>query len=256
MRYLAARDKGLPVFKEKGYEIVDGDKWQDHPELVLFSGGLNSIAVKETIAEFEKREGVTVKTNYNGCGILVSEIKTGQHPDAYFACDTSYLEDVRGIFNDPQNVSSADMVIIVKKGNPKNIKSLNDLTKPGIKIAVTNPKFSALGGLTVRLFEKNGISKAVESNISYRDSPTADFVVTRVGTGPEDAGIVYRPNSIRSQNCETIEINADFATAYQPIAVLKDSENKYLMQRLIDRIKSAESKERFINSGFDWEVKE
>jgi hypothetical protein len=42
--------------------------------------------------------------------------------------------------------------------------------------------------------------------------------------------------------------------AVQPIAVGRDSSHKQLMQRLMERIKSAESKQRFESFGFTWQV--
>ena len=53
-RYLTARDKGLPVFEEDGYEIVVGDAWAEHPEIQLFSGAMLRPAIEETINNFEE----------------------------------------------------------------------------------------------------------------------------------------------------------------------------------------------------------
>ena len=59
-RYLAARDKGLPLFQRDGYEPVEGDPWAETPELRIFSGAMLRPAIDDTIDEFEKREGVRV----------------------------------------------------------------------------------------------------------------------------------------------------------------------------------------------------
>jgi len=88
-RYLAGRDGGLREFARYGYTPVQGDVWERTPEILLFSGGVNRVAIEETIRSFEQREGVRVTRVYNGCGILVSQMKAGERPDAYFACDRS-----------------------------------------------------------------------------------------------------------------------------------------------------------------------
>ena len=71
-RFLSARDAGLLHFKEKGYTPADGDRWDEDPELLLFSGGMLNAAIDDTIKAFEEREGLSVTRVYNGCGLLVS----------------------------------------------------------------------------------------------------------------------------------------------------------------------------------------
>ncbi|MCH8923336.1 MAG: molybdate ABC transporter substrate-binding protein, partial [Planctomycetes bacterium] len=63
-RYLTARDKGLKAFEKFHYETVRGDLWGDGtpPELMFYGGGLNEVAVRDTISQFEKREGCKVTT--------------------------------------------------------------------------------------------------------------------------------------------------------------------------------------------------
>ena len=252
-RYMTARDRRLLTFKGLGYDVVEGDAWAEHPEIVLFSGGVNRVAIEQTVKAFELREGVTVITNYKGCGLLVGEMKTGKHPDAYFACDTSYMKEVEPLFLDTSTISETDMVLLTEKGNPKNLRTLGDLTRPGVKVAVANPSYSALGGLTRRLLDEAGLYEAVKANITYGDSPTADYLTVRVKTGREDVAIVYRANTVNLKGeLEVIPIEHAAAKAIQPIAVGKESKHRQLMGRLVDAIKSAESRKRFETSGFRW----
>jgi molybdenum ABC transporter molybdate-binding protein len=211
------------------------------------------MAVQDTLAAFEKREGVEIITQYNGCGILVGEMKTGKLPDAYLACDNSYMDEVEDLFLDRLNVAETDIVILVPKGNPKNIQSLEDLAKPGIRVAVTNPKYSALGGLTVQMLEKANLRDAVLKNVTYGDAPTADFLTMRVKTGREDAAIVYRANTVHlGDDVEVVEIDLPFAKAVQPISIEKDSKYKHTLTRLVSAIRSADSKEKYTENGFRW----
>ena len=254
-RYLSAQDKGLLVFQSFGYEPVNGDKWAWKPEVVLFSGGLNRIAIQKTLKDFQEREGVSILTTYNGCGILVGEMRAVQRPDGYFACDKSYLEQINNLFLDETTISETDIVLLTRKSNPKNIKTLKDLTKQGIKIAVANAKYSALGGLTNRLLKETGIYEAVQKNITYGDAPTADYLTVRVKTGREDVAILSLANTIHVQDeLDVIPIHHPAAKAEQPIAIGKNSEYKYLMGRLISAIKSDSSKQQFESTGFRWRV--
>ena len=93
-RYLAAADRGLEHFQKHGFRTAHGDHWADRPELSLFAGSMLRPAIADTIKQFEQREGVLVSTVYNGCGILVGQMKGGQLPDAYFACDVEFMKQV------------------------------------------------------------------------------------------------------------------------------------------------------------------
>ena len=60
-------------------------------------------AIEQTITAFEEREGVRVPRVYNGCGILVAQMKAGQVPDAYFACDVEFMKQVQALFPDSED---------------------------------------------------------------------------------------------------------------------------------------------------------
>ncbi len=258
-RYLQAPEKGQIEFEKYGYEPVDGDPWELSPELLLYSGGVNRLAIEDTIRQFEKREGVTVNVAYNGCGILVSQINAGAMPDAYFACDVSYMHQVQDKFQAPVTVSETDMVIITKKGNPKKIKSLKDLARDGIKLGIAHEKQSALGALTKRMMSKidyhgQDLYTAIQKNVK-QNTPTADLLVNQLRVGGLDASIVYRANVSQVEDkLEIIPITEANPLAEQPIAIRKKTKYRYLMQRLLDAIESAQSKEKFESHGFRWRV--
>ena len=236
---------------------MKGDKWAENPKIVLFSGGVNRVAIQETLKEFEVREGIKVNTTYNGCGILVGQIKAGQRPDAYFACDSSYMTQVLPLFTPPSDIAETDMVLLVAKGNPKKIKEISDLKRKDVKVAVANAQYSALGGLTENLLKQLDLYDQVKPNITYGDAPTADMLTVRVKTGREDVAIVYRANTVKiTDELDVISIKSNLAKATQPIAVGVNSDYPNLMRRLINTLKKSESKEKFENSGFRWRVED
>jgi molybdenum ABC transporter molybdate-binding protein len=131
VRFLRGKDKGARHFKAQGYTDFIEEVSGDQRKLVVYAGAMLRPAVEQTIAEFEKREAVRVTRVYNGCGILVSQMKTGDRPDLYFACDPRFMDDVQDLFEAPKVVSSNQLVIAVRKGNPLGIRALADLGKPG-----------------------------------------------------------------------------------------------------------------------------
>jgi molybdate transport system substrate-binding protein len=254
-RYLAAPNKGGRAWSEMHYRPVSGDPWAFRPKITLFSGGVNRVAIQETLKDFQRREGCDVTVVYNGCGILVGMMKTGQQPDAYFACDVSFVEQVREQFLEPLDVSETDMVILVRRGNPKKIRTLDDLARPDAKIGLADEKLSALGALTKRLLEEAGLYQRVVENRRV-SSPTADFLVTQLLAHDElDAVIVYAANCANvGDEAEVVRVDHPLAHAVQPFAIHRNDKYPQLTARLLDALTSAASRARFEAVGFRWRV--
>ena len=254
-RYLAARDKGLKVFREAGFEPVEGDVWELRPTLNVYSGGVNRLAIEKTLDRFRLREGVDIDVIYNGCGILCSQMKAirdgeneGVFPDAYFACDVSFMDQVSDLFVDTVNVSETDMVILTAPENPLGITGLHDLTEGPVKLGVANPDASALGALTRRLLQEMGIHDAVDANVSTR-TPTADLLVNQVKAGGLDVAIVYRANASRVlDELVVVDIDHPLAKAVQPYAAARDSRHRHTVGRLVQSIR--DSRQQFEEAGF------
>ena len=251
-RYLSARDKGLKAFEQHRYTIVEGDLWAKEPQVLLFSGGVNRPAIEDTLRAFEQREGCKITRVYNGCGILVAQMKAGERPDAYFACDVSFMHQVQDLFLDSVNVSETDILIAVPKSNPKGIASLQDITKDGLKLGVANAEQSALGALTERMLDRAGLLKNVMANVRSQ-TPTADMLVNQLRAGGLDAVIVYEANISQVRNdLDIVRIDLPSAKAVQPYAIARGSSYKHLTRRLLDAITSAESQQKYKTAGFRW----
>ena len=254
-RFLSARDAGLLLFEEMGYEPVEGDLWKERPELLLFSGGMLNAAIDDTVRAFEEREGVSVTRVYNGCGILVAQMNAGASPDAYFSCDQTFLDVVSERFQPGTTVSSNRMVILVRKGNPSGVRGLEDLCVPGLEVGLGHPEKSALGALSYNVFEEAGLSERLKASGNViLDSATGDFLVNQMRTGSLDAVIVYRSNAAAAlEDVDLVEIDRPGALATQPFAISHATEHKRTLARLLDAISIASSRERFDALGFGWE---
>jgi ABC-type molybdate transport system substrate-binding protein len=253
-RYLGAKDKGLKTFAQFGYEAVEGDLWSQTPDVNLFAGAMLRPAIEQTIQRFEAREGCRVNRVYNGCGILVGEMRKGigPMPDAYFSCDSSFMKQVQDLFLDQAHISSNQLVILVPKGNPRVIKTLKDLGKPGIRLGVGHEKQCALGALTATTLDQAGLRDPVRKNV-VAESATGDLLVNQLRTGSLDAVIAYISNAINSADkLEAISIDIPCAIATQPIAVSRQSQNKQIAGRLMAAIESDESRQLFLANGFGW----
>lgn len=265
-RYMAARDRGLPVFKEYGFRPVEGDFWAERPQLTFFCGAVNKRAVEKIVEEFQEREGVDVNTIYDGCGILTGRMaamrdQTSESgfPDIYMACDVYYLENVKEWFQEAVNVSDVEIVIAVPKGS-KKVTKLTDLVKPGVRVAVGQPEQCTIGALTRRLLEKEGIYQKLKDKQGapgetvVEKSSSAHLVPDVLGKHPHvDAAVAYITDVLaNADEVDIVRIESPDNKAIQPVSISRASVFKHLARRLLRRI--VESPEAFENAGFHYRL--
>ena len=251
-RYLAAPEKGAATFERHGFPSVPGDPWAKIPAILYYSGGVNRVAIEATLAAFALREGVSITTVYNGCGILLGQIKSGGRPDIYHTCDASFMKGVEGHFGAARELSTTEIVIIVQKGNPLGIGSLADLGAKKLQLGVCNEAQSTLGTMTAKLLRRNGLYEAVNENVVV-NTPTADLLVSQLTVGKLDAAIVYKANTtFIGKHADVISLDLEGAVATQTLAIARQTRFPQLMQRLDDSLRTTRSRERFLKSGFEW----
>jgi molybdate transport system substrate-binding protein len=255
-RYVSSSDRGLKIYKDNGFDIGTGDAWADTPELTIYAGSMLRPAIEDSIIAFEEREGVKVSRSYNGCGILVAQMKAGQIPDAYFACDKEFMGQVTDLFPETTDVSQNELVILVPKGNPQQISSLRDLTKPGLRVGVGHEKQCAMGWITQNTFRESGLQTELMSNVTVQ-TPTGDMLVNQLRTGSLDAAVAYLSNAAgAAEHLDAVAIEGiPCSTAVQPWSVAQKSKYPLLADRLFQRICSSESQEVFAAEGFQWQLK-
>ncbi len=260
-RYLTARDKGLEIFRATGFEVLDGDVWEESPEITFFAGAVNRQALEPVIEAFARREGVTVNTRFDGCGILTSTMRgindgqAGSFPDVYMACDVYYLDIVEELFQDAVRVSDTDIVVATQAGNPKSIRSIKDLAKPGVRVVLGQPDKCTIGVLSKRLLESEGLSyeSLKESGNLVNETTSSALLIPQITTGAADAVLAYRTDTrAESGRLAVIELGSNLAKAVQPFSIARVSDHKNLGRRLYETI--ARSRDEFESRGFNWRL--
>ena len=150
-------------------------------------------------------------------------------------------------------------MIVVRKGNPKQIFTLDDLSKKGLRVGIGHEQQCALGALTKLAFVTASAQPQIMKNVVVQ-SPTGDFLVNQLiisGEKALDAVVAYRSNVLPfADKVDGIPITGvTCATPAQPIAVAKSSKYPELSRRLCEFLQAEESRQRFEKVGFGWEVK-
>lgn len=268
-RYLTARDRGMPILQKWHYNVMpDADVWQPRPEITLSAGAMLVPAISDEIKRFGQREGATINLTAAGCGLLVAQMKKikegqapGNFPDAYFSCDTTFMDSVQQWYDKPLVLSKNDMVLLVRRGNPKQVRSLEDLCRAELRIGLAHPTHSALGQLTDQLLVDRGLHAKVyadnwQHHVVHVDA--GHLLVTQLRAGALDVAVVYRSNALAAPDAlgkelEIIELHDPRAVATQPFAIAAQTQHRYLVGRLLDAICSEANVEHFKKLGFHWQ---
>ncbi len=213
-------------------------------------------AVDEICQKFEGQYGNEVEISYGGGGEVLSQMILSRSGDIYIAPEQRFMEtaeEKQAI--DPETIKSAAYmmpVIAVQKGNPKQIATLADLAKPGIRVAITRPETTLLGKYAFEIFRKAGLAEAIEKNI-VTEAARPDSLLTMLVMGHVDAGIIWHFYQIMAhEEIEVIFLPPEQLTGIgeMQIAASVYSNNRKLAQQFIDFATSPEGKTIFEKHGY------
>lgn len=143
---------------------------EDKPrELELLCGSSFPKPMEQLCAEFTTQTGIHVPMTIAGSEDFLPLVKAGQKGDILVTHDPylDYVRDANALF-DYVHVGFVAPVLAVQKGNPKGLTSIEDLTRPGLKVALSNPEYSTCGKMIFAFLDKKGIKEAVMKNIENR----------------------------------------------------------------------------------------
>jgi len=221
--------------------------------LMVYCGAGMRMPMDEIKTLYKEKYGISIVYNYAGSGHLLNQIGLAQMGDVYQPGAMYYFDIAKekGFIDHEKIVAYHVPVIAVPKGNPANITSLADLTKPGVRLAMGDPKASAIGELGNKILEKNGIKDAVEKNTIARGA-TVNALIVYVSTGNVDAAITWRESVLFAPDeTDFVEIpeNENIIKTI-PIGLLTFSENKEYAINFVDFVASDEGKAIYEKYGF------
>jgi molybdate transport system substrate-binding protein len=161
-------------------------------ELVLLCGSSFVKPAEKLCSQFTTKTGIKVVTTVAGSEDFLPQIKMRQKGDILITHDPylDYVEDANALF-DHVPVGFVAPVLAVQKGNPKGIKAIEDLTRPGLKVALSNPQYSTCGEMVFKLLEKKGIKDKVLKNVENRLTKGHSTLGTFLKTQAVDAVIMW-----------------------------------------------------------------
>ncbi len=162
-------------------------------QLVVCCGAGLMKPMNELVSSFEKETGCKVTIHYGGSGELYAILSTKGCdvfiPGSYYYVERA-VEEGYIVNGSVVNVTKHVPVIAVPKGNPAGIHSLSDLAKPGVRVAIGDPKACAIGRVAVKMLKKDGLWEKVKKNVVV-EAPTVNQLLVYVATGQVDCAIIW-----------------------------------------------------------------
>lgn len=246
-------------------------------QLSLIAYSTPQVVYDQVIPQFQKTQagnGVTFKESFGASGDQSRAVEAGLPADVVtfsLAPDMDRLVKAGLVSSDWANtptkglVSKSVVSLIVRKGNPKNIHTWDDLLKPGVKVLTPNPFTSgaAKWNIMAAYGAKSGGGENAQAGLDYLRQLITKHVVVQDKSGREalqnftsgtgDVLISYENEAITAQKKgqkvdyvipdQTISIE-------NPIAVVSKSSHTQQAKAFVDFALSAPAQQVFADWGY------
>jgi molybdate transport system substrate-binding protein len=221
---------------------------------LLFHAGAGQRSSLDEIAETIKKHhpDIIVDFSYKGSGYFLADVALSKEGDLYMPGEEYYLLQAveRGFITDYNAETDVPAyfvtVIITPKGNPKNIRSVLDFKKPGVRVGLGDPKACAIGLWHEKIFKKAGIWEEVKKNTTM-DAKCIPELGNACQLKAIDATIVWATTAVLYlKDIEIIPMDLKNRGLIKlPVAVLKFAKYPVEAKKLKDFILSDEGREIF-----------
>ena len=192
--------------------------------------------------------GTTVKFNFAASSALATQINEAAPSDVFASAAPKNMDSVvkAGNAKDPKTFVINTMEIAAAPGNPAHIATVQDLAKPGVKVAVCDPAVPC-GVVAAAVFKNAGVT--VKPVVSAEDVKST---LATVESGEVDAGIVY-VTDVKAAGTKVVGVpipDSVNATTDYPIATLTHSKNADLAAAFVSYVESADGLAVLTAAGF------
>jgi molybdate transport system substrate-binding protein len=202
--------------------------------------------------------GVSFRFSFAGTDTIAAQIEQGAKADVFAGASTSYGDQLQsdGLIDPYKPFATNQLVLVLPPSNPAHIASLEDLTRPGIKLVVAGPTVP-VGAYTLKVLDNlnaaygQQYSKQVQANIVSEETDV-EAVLTKVKLGEADAGFVYVTDAnAAGSEVKTVTLpDSAQAVATYPVAVVKSSTNATMAEAFMNYMLGPAAQDELQAAGF------
>jgi len=226
--------------------------------LLFYCGATMVRPMKQIAKRYTRRYGTEVNIVQGGSGDLLRRLKALKRGDLYLPGSPEYLErgDGKELFGYRAVIGENSLVLLVRKGNPLNVRGLEDLLRPELRVAIGAARLGSIGRVTrealLREKGKEYFCK-IQNGAMYFVTDSRDLV-RMLKKGQIDVGISWRATAFFPENRPYVEAIPLPRKLSEPkkleLAVLKASKNPEAAKRFVDLAASPEGEAIMKANGF------
>ncbi len=246
------------------------------PQLVVFFAGNQFMATDELMREFRRAHpevqrifwetlppGILAKQIEQGA-LIIGNLRVAIQPDIYTA-GARRIDPMRqqGRFTRVETYARGRLAIMVARGNPKQVRSLKDLGRPEVRVAMPNPEWEGVANQIIASYKKAG-GEALADRIMKVKAQDGSTYLTRIHhretplrimLGESDAGVVWYTEAKFQQAIgnpiETVEIaEAENTVGTYMAGLLKDAPHAEAARMFVDFLTGAQGQAILRKYGF------
>ena len=221
--------------------------------LHFFCGAGLRQPVDRLVEDFQRKTDHRVVVDHDGGGRLLARITASGLGDLFMPGSFFYIEKLqaRGKVHSWRPVVAHTPVIAVNKDRADRVTRFEDLAKPGVRLALGDPKAMAFGKTAMKILERSGLKDKVLPNVVVYGA-TVKQLALYVAEGNVDASIVGRTDAfqLRDRVCMIPIPEEYFEAETVAAAVLTTAEDLEAATALQDFLASPGSIKVFESFGF------
>jgi molybdate transport system substrate-binding protein len=189
---------------------------------------------------------------FGGSNTLAAQITQGAPADVFASANTTLPNQLysKGLCSKPLVFTRNTLVVVVPKSNPAKIRSIYNLTKPGVKLVIAGSGVP-VGSYTLQILKNMNLSGSVLKNVVSRETDVRE-VLAKVALGEADAGFVYSTDAKTvSGKVTVVKVPAWAQPKVQyGICIVSKSGDRAAAQAFIRKVLSKAGQRRMQQYGF------
>ena len=233
-------------------------------------------AYEALIPQFQKTDagkGVTFSQSYGASGDQSRAVQNGLAADVVTLAlepDMTKLVDAGLVARDwnadahKGMITDSVVVFVVRKGNPKNIRTWDDLVKPGVEVIEPNPftsggaRWNVMAAYGAQLQagktpeQATGYLRELFGHVPVQDKSAREALQTFIG-GKGDVMLAYENEAINAQQKQQpvdYVVPDNTILIENPIAVTTRSRNPTAARAFVDFLRSAPAQRTYAAKGY------
>jgi molybdate transport system substrate-binding protein len=224
--------------------------YQRQPDFRVLCGSSMSQPVEEIKVMFENEHG-PIAIDLGGSEALLPRV-LAEAPADVFVCHDPFEEKVReaGLLSGSVAVGVLRPVLLTAPGNPRNVKSVEDLAQEGLQIGIGDPRYSTCGELFVDLLKRKGIYDAVMRNVAFQGRSHGE-IANGLIVGKLDAIVVWNfVARLHADKTELVPTTDEYPAVRVTVLGLRQSAHPKLRDAFLDLCRSQAVQEIFQKHGY------